>query len=229
MTLKALVLPGGSYRRHASHEAEPVAGWLRTLGIDAEVMRYPVGMPHPAAHEAIGARVAEVRRAGAERVLLMGFSAGGHAAGLAALRPVDAAHRIDGLVLGYPVVSLETHSHQGSSEVLLGDADTPDRRSSLSLELLVTAAAPASFIFHSFDDQKVPVEHSLMLSSALQRAGVAHELHLYPIGGHGCGLGGELVPWTGPCREWLAREGWLPPLRSTLDIAMDSRKGSETG
>ncbi|MDR7188846.1 acetyl esterase/lipase [Microbacterium sp. BE35] len=210
MTSKALVLPGGSYRRHAPHEAEPVASWLRSLGIDADILRYPVGMPHPAAHDAIGARIAQLRAAGADRVLLVGFSAGGHAAGLAALRPAGSTGRVDGLVLGYPVVSLEKHSHQGSSEVLLGDADTAERRIALSLESLVTADAPPSFLFHSFDDEKVPVEHSLLLSSALHRARIPHELHLYPLGGHGCGLGGDLVPWTHACAAWLARGGWLP-------------------
>lgn len=210
MTIRALVLPGGSYRNHAPHEAEPVAAWLAGLGIEADILRYPVGMPHPAAHEAIGARIAELRDTGADRVLLVGFSAGGHAAGLAAFRPADASRRVDGLVLGYPVVSLETYSHQGSREVLLGDDDTPERRAALSLERLVTTEAPVSFLFHSFDDQKVPVEHSLLLSSALQRAGTPHELHLYPLGGHGCGLGGDLVPWTGACAAWLSREGWLP-------------------
>ncbi|MEV5070709.1 prolyl oligopeptidase family serine peptidase [Microbacterium sp. LMI12-1-1.1] len=209
MTIRALVLPGGSYRHHAPHEAEPVVAWLRALGVEADIFRYPVGMAHPAAHDAIGARIAELRGAGADRVLLVGFSAGGHAAGLAALRPADATRRVDGLVLGYPVVSLEKHSHQGSSEVLLGDEDTPARRAALSLESLVTAAAPASFLFHSFDDQKVPVEHSLLLSSAMHHAGIPHELHLYPLGGHGCGLGGDLVPWTNACAAWLAREGWL--------------------
>lgn len=208
--IRALVLPGGSYRRHAPHEAEPVAAWLRGLGIEADILRYPVGMPHPAAHDAIGARIAELRAGGADRVLLVGFSAGGHAAGLAALRPAVPAARVDGLVLGYPVVSLEKHSHQGSSEVLLGGEDTAERRAALSLEALVTAAAPASFLFHSFDDHKVPVEHSLLLSAAMHRSAVPHELHLYPFGGHGCGLGGDVVPWTNACAAWLAREGWVP-------------------
>lgn len=204
----ALVLPGGSYRTHAAHEAEPVVEWLHGLGLPASVLRYPVGRPYPAAHRAVAARVAELRSEGVERVLLVGFSAGGHAAGLAALAPVDASSRVDGAVLGYPVVTLQRHVHGRSASVLLGEDDTPARRAALSLDALVTPTAPPFFVFHSFDDLKVPAEHSLLLSSALAASHVPHELHLYPVGGHGCGLDADRVGWTRACEVWLAREGW---------------------
>lgn len=208
MASHALVLPGGSYRSHAAHEAEPVAAWLESLGLAASVFRYPIGRPHPAAHAAIGDRIERLRREGADRVLAVGFSAGGHAAGLAALDAAAPDARPDALVLGYPVVSLEKHSHQGSSEVLLGGRDTEATRAALSLETLVTPGAPPFFIFHSLDDEKVPVEHSLLLSKALRRDGVPHELHLYPVGGHGCALGGPGVEWRAACERWLRHGGW---------------------
>ncbi|MFE7408510.1 alpha/beta hydrolase [Isoptericola sp. NPDC057559] len=211
MNRHALVLPGGGYRTHASHEAEPVAEWLQGLGLPASVLKYPLGRPHPAAHQAIAARVAELRSEGVERVLLVGFSAGGHAAGLAALAPEGDSARVDGAVLGYPVVTLERHVHRDSASVLLGDVDTPDRRAALSLDALVTPAAPPIFLFHSFDDPKVPAAHSQLLSAALATASVPHELHLYPVGGHGCGLDADRVGWTRPCETWLVREGWVAP------------------
>jgi acetyl esterase/lipase len=40
-----LVLPGGAYLNHASHESEPVARWLNDLGLAAFVLRYRVA-PH---------------------------------------------------------------------------------------------------------------------------------------------------------------------------------------
>ncbi|MFD7025998.1 alpha/beta hydrolase [Promicromonospora sukumoe] len=208
MTDHALVLPGGGYRRHAPHEAEPVAQWLRGLGLPASVLRYPVGQPHPAAHDVVSARITELRSGGVERVLLVGFSAGGHAAGLAALAPADPAARVDGVVLGYPVVTLENHVHRDSAEILLGRYDSPERRAALSLNTLVTPAAPPFFVFHSFDDHKVPAEHSLLLSSALRAAGVPHELHLYPVGGHGVGLDESWLGWARACEAWLVRERW---------------------
>lgn len=228
MSGHALVLPGGSYRSHAPHEAEPVVDWLEGLGIAASVLRYPLGRPHPAAHVAIGARIEGLRRAGVERVLLVGFSAGGHAAGLAALDPPAPAARPDAAILGYPVVSLTRHSHQGSSEVLLGGRDTDENRSALSLETRVTADAPPFFVFHSLDDEKVPVEHSLLLSGALRRERVPHEVHLYPVGGHGCALGGPGVDWTAACERWLRVGGWVRK-RFLIDSGVDLGKSIETG
>ncbi|WP_127793342.1 alpha/beta hydrolase [Agromyces sp. LHK192] len=221
MTTHALVLPGGSYHHHAAHEAEPVADWLGGLGVTAEVVRYPLGTPHPAAHRVITERIARVRAEGASRVILAGFSAGGHAAGLAALRPPTPASRVDGVLLGYPVVSFLEHPHQRSGEVLLGGDDRPANRTALSLETLVTPDAPPFFIFHSFDDDKVPVEHSLLLSGALRRARVPHELHLYPFGGHGCGLGGGVVDWTAAADRWLAP--WRPVAVRGSDLTTSDR------
>ena len=37
-----IVLPGGGYAEHASHEAEPVARWLSEMGVEASVFRYPL-------------------------------------------------------------------------------------------------------------------------------------------------------------------------------------------
>ena len=228
MPCHALVLPGGSYRSHAAHEAEPVVEWLEALGVPASVFRYPVARPHPPAPAAIGARIAERRREGADRVLAVGFSAGGHAAGLAALGPASSHARPDAVILGYPVVSLESHSHQGSSEVLLGGRDDSGARSELSLETLVTPDAPPFFIFHSLDDEKVPADHSLLLSQALRHARVAHELHLYPVGGHGCALGAPGVEWTAACERWLHSGGWVRK-RFLVDSEARLGKSTETG
>ena len=228
MNVHALVLPGGSYRRHAEHEAEPVVEWLHDLGIPAAVFRYPVERAHPAAHDAIGERVARLRAAGVDRVLLVGFSAGGHAAGLAALSPSRPDARVDAVVLGYPVVSMKTHSHQGSNDVLLRGDDTSERRSALSLESLVHDAAPPFFVFHSFDDHKVSVDHSLMLSAALREHAVPHELHLYPVGGHGCALGAAGVEWTRACVPWLAAGGWIEKT-IPVDSGAVVRQSYETG
>ena len=97
-----LVLPGGSYREHAPHEAEPVAEWLASLGIHALVLRYPID-PHyyPRALQRAQDVLAAVRSGALElgesadagastpapapaidrsRVGVLGFSAGGHLA-----------------------------------------------------------------------------------------------------------------------------------------------------
>lgn len=202
-----IVLPGGGYRRHAPHEGEPVAAWLRSLGHDASVFAYPVSTPHPAPLDAVRAEVRRVRASGAARVALLGFSAGGHAAGMAAYAPGAPEDRVDAVVLGYPVVSMLLPTHRGSRERLLGAGAGWDARRAASLDQLVAPGAPPSFVWHTVADAVVPVQHSYLLGMALAAAGVPHELHALPGAVHGVGLaeGEPAGAWTSLCADWLRR------------------------
>jgi acetyl esterase/lipase len=205
-----IVLPGGGYAMHADHEAEPVAEWLRGIGAEASVFRYPVETRHPAPLSAVLAEVKRVRATGdATRVGLLGFSAGAHAAGLAALQ---ADSGVDAAILCYPVVSMQLETHAGSRENLIGPDATPELREATSLDRIVTAAAPPFFIWHTAADQAVPVEHSYLLGQALARYGVPHSLHVFPRGEHGIGLAegvGTAAAWPSLCEAWLRELGWI--------------------
>ncbi|WP_166867102.1 MULTISPECIES: prolyl oligopeptidase family serine peptidase [unclassified Salinibacterium] len=206
--LHLIVLPGGGYRRHAPHEGEPVAEWLRGLGFEASVFAYPVKTRHPGPLDAVRAEIRRVREAGAARVGVVGFSAGGHAAGMAAFAPgATPAERVDVAVLGYPVVSMMLEEHRGSREKLLGKDASWSERAATSLDLLVTASAPPTFVWHTADDAVVPVQHSYLLGMALAGSSVPHEAHVLPTGTHGLGLaeGEPAAVWTGLCAEWLGR------------------------
>ncbi len=208
-----IVLPGGGYAYRAAHEGEPVAEWLRSLGLDASVFAYPVKTRHPGPIDAMRRHVAELRADGVERLGALGFSAGGHLAGhAAALGLVDAA------LLCYPVVSMITRKHTGSRRELLGPWATPWARAAVSVERLVTASMPPTFVWHTAEDETVPLEHPYLLGRALARHGVPHALHVYPHGRHGLGMvtgidGGEhagiAANWTRDCAEWLRELGWV--------------------
>ncbi|MDQ0076149.1 alpha/beta hydrolase [Arthrobacter oryzae] len=222
-----LVLPGGGYERHADHEAEPVAGWLASLGIHAFVLRYRVAPHrHPAPLQDAKAALAWIRTGrhglavNRSRVGVLGFSAGGHlAATLAAGIPsgeesLDVpGSRPDLSILCYPVLSFEAAVHQGSINNLLGASPSKEILAGLSAELTVTGDTPPAFIWHTFDDGAVDVEHSLRYALALRHAAVPAELHVYPHGRHGLGLAAG-VPgverWTELCATWLAGRGWRP-------------------
>ena len=47
---------------------------------------------------------------------------------------------------------------------------------------------PRTFLWHTLTDETVPVENSLLLEKSLRRAGVSHEMHLFPHGVHGLAL-----------------------------------------
>ena len=58
-----IVLPGGGYAAYSEHEAEPIATWLRGLGIEASVFRYPLNVRHPVSSTPLAARSGAVARA----------------------------------------------------------------------------------------------------------------------------------------------------------------------
>lgn len=213
MTDHLIVLPGGGYTDLAPDEGEPVAGWLRGIGVAASVFEYPVQTRHPGPLDAIRAEVRRIRAAGAERVGLLGFSAGGHAAGHAALAP-DASpdERVDLAILCYPVVSMELETHADSRRQLIGVDASPELRAATSLDRLVTPSAPPFFIWHTAEDDSVPVQHSYLLAQSLADNGIRHALHVFSRGRHGLALAageGDAEHWTALCAAWLQEEGWI--------------------
>src|SRR6478609_6538830 len=176
-----LVLPGGGYARQADHEAEPVAEWLASLGIHAFVLRYRVSPDrHPAPLEDAKEAMLYIRSGphglavDHERVGVLGFSAGGHLAATLSTaaatgnRDLDVDAAVPDLsVLCYPVVSLVRDMHQGSVDNLLGELPPSDLLAALSAELNVTARTPPAFLWHTADDDAVPVGNSLDYAKAL--------------------------------------------------------------
>ena len=99
-----IVLPGGGYAQHVAHEGEPIVARLNGLGVRAGVFRYPLMVRHPEPLDALRAEIRRLREGGAERIGLIGFSAGGHLAGLAALAPgAGPGEAVDFAVLGYAI------------------------------------------------------------------------------------------------------------------------------
>ncbi len=101
-------------------------------------------------------------------------------------------------VLCYSVVSMGGHTHEDSRRNLLGDSPTFALINELSAESQVNSQTPPCFIWHTWEDGAVKAENSMDFATALRAAGVRFELHIYEQGGHGIGLGGELLfhRWT---------------------------------
>ena len=184
-----IVLPGGGYAEHTAHEAEPVASWLSEIGVQASVFRYPLNVRHPVPLDALRAEIARRRAAGTLRIGLIGFSAGGHLAGLAALAPGAAADEtVQFAVLGYAITSMETETYRPARLILLGENASPQLRRSTSLDSLVTPQSPPFFIWHTAEDPYVPPEHTYRLASALAASEVPRAVHVFTHGPHSLGL-----------------------------------------
>jgi acetyl esterase/lipase len=230
-TAAIVVCPGGGYGGLAAHEAEPIAQWLNSLGITGVVLRYRLGPKyhHPVElHDAQRAiRTVRFRadewNVDTKRVGILGFSAGGHLAATASTQfdsgnpdakdPIDRlSSRPDVSVLVYPVITMtDPHTHGGSRRNLLGESPSQELVEQMSAEKRVTKDTPPTFIFHTADDQAVPVENALLYASALRRNGVPFELHVYEHGRHGVGLAKDdpiLGTWPGRCADWLATKGF---------------------
>jgi len=229
-----IVCPGGSYARLAiQNEGEGVAAQLRSRGIATFILKYRlVAYGHPAPLQDVLRAVRTVRaRAGefglrADRIGVMGASAGGHVAASAATlfdaeegrtgAPLDSTSaRPDFVALLYPVITMHPPlTHAESRRNLLGPEPDPSTVERLSLERQVTRETPPAFLVHTGEDTSVPLENSLRFFEALRRNGVAAELHLYERGRHGFGTAAGLGPaagWIDRWIEWMTMHGWLDP------------------
>ena len=224
-----VVCPGGGYAARADHEGEPIALWLNSLGMNAFVVDYRVSpYRHPVPLMDAQRAIRLVRHSASgwgidpAKVGILGFSAGGHLAATAGTHfdPGDAgasdpierrSSRPDALVLCYPVITFGEYQHGGSMSNLLGDKPDPQLRASLSNETQVSAETPPAFLWHTADDGAVPVENSLLFATALSAKKIPFELHVYPTGVHGLGLGQDhpvVSQWTAACGIWLKGLGF---------------------
>jgi acetyl esterase/lipase len=205
-----IVLPGGGYAQHVAHEAEPIVGWLDGLGVEASVFRYPLQVRHPESLQALRAEIRRLRDDGAEQIGLVGFSAGGHLAGLAALAPGgDSREAVDFAVLGYAITSMETATYRPARLILLGEDAAPELRRATSLDALVTDSSPPFFLWHTAEDAYVPPEHTYRLARSLAAHGVPHTVHVFAHGPHSLGLAegsGDASAWTTLAAGWLAEQ-----------------------
>jgi len=222
-----IVCPGGAYVHLATDkEGEQVAAWLNSLGVTAFVLKYRLGprYHHPIELGDAQRAIRTVRYEAAEwhidpaRIGIMGFSAGGHLASTAgthydagkpgAADPIDrVSSKPDFLVLCYAVITMhDPYVHAGSRMNLLGNSPDAALLDSLSNETQVNAQTPPTFLFHTANDQSVPVENSIQFFLALRKAGVPAEMHIYENGPHGVGL----APTDATLSSWPARlEAWL--------------------
>ena len=212
-----IVNPGGGYHiLAADHEGLQVARYLNRHGIAAFVLRYRLqpnyGIDTALADAERAIRTVRARATDfgidANRVGMMGFSAGGHLASLAGTRSGEAEQadndidrhnaKPNFLALIYPATDASLFG-RGGQFFPTTHAD-------------VDANTPPTFLLSTHEDLMVVPEHSLRYYQALQQHGVAAELHVFGFGTHGTGLAPgdpHLHRWTELLIEWLNQMGFL--------------------
>jgi acetyl esterase/lipase len=232
-----VVCPGGGYGGLAAdHEGRQVAKWFNGLGVSAFVLHYRLGSQgyhYPTQLMDVQRAIRHVRfNAGKygidpERIGIIGFSAGGHLASMAATlfdeKPAGATNdevdqvsaRPNVAAPTYPVISMiQDYGHKGSRKNLLGPNDNEDLARQVSTETRVTASTPPVFIFQTDEDTVVPAENAAAFYLACRKHNVPAELHIYRPGPHGVGLflgDPVLGTWSAHLRDWLRNQGFLKP------------------
>ncbi|MGE0079278.1 MAG: alpha/beta hydrolase [Bacteroidales bacterium] len=226
-----LICPGGGYERLAiDHEGWDVAKWLNSMGITGIVLKYRLPSDAIMIDKTIGPlqdvqeAIRTIRRNAAKwnidpnKIGVIGFSAGGHVAGIASTMYNEKVYNTDTIsarpdfsILIYSVLSMQSFTHSGSKKNLLGDAPSQELTDKFSNELHVNKQTPPAFLVHSQDDKSVPVENSIRYFQALIKNSIPAELHIYEKGGHGYGLATDRETtessWPDACKKWLNQMG----------------------
>lgn len=225
-----IICPGGGYVMTSEREAEPVAMHYLAGGCHAFILRYscapavfPTAMLELAKAVQIVREHADEWHVDENKIIVSGFSAGGHlAASLSvfwdrdfvreALGVPNELIKPNGSILCYPVITSGKFAHRGSfSNVLAEKEHDEDLLELLSLEKQVSESTPPTFLWHTWTDGSVPVENSLFYVQALKEKGVSAEIHIYPNGGHGISLANEetstndaahIIP---ECQNWIKK------------------------
>ncbi len=222
-----LICPGGGYSGCSPREAEPIALHFCNAGFSAFVLdycvapnRYPEGLKDVSNAIKIIRENAEEWAIDSDKIVVCGFSAGGHlAASIGTLWNTESEikcengeNKPNALILAYPVIMWGDKAHKGSFYNLLGENLEDSEYDKMSLEKRVNKDTPPSFIWHTFEDNVVPVENALSFANALRQNDIPFELHIYPKGGHGYSLATKEVSdspnlhiagWAGLAVEWL--------------------------
>lgn len=200
-----LVLPGGGYYFCSDREADPVAAVYQKAGYHTAILRYSVQKdaewPNPLTdYEQAMACIrehADEWGVYADKIAVIGFSAGGH---LAAAAAVMSNNRPNAAILGYAVVGEDVKGCNPSAP------DTISR---------VDENTPPCFVFATRTDDVVPINNSLRFLMALDQYGIAFESHIYGYGPHGFSTGDYSVQqketvispsvpeWTNDSVVWL--------------------------
>jgi acetyl esterase/lipase len=229
-----VIFPGGGYSGLSmQNEGSSIALAFNKIGVTAFVVKYRLPSDSIMVDKTIGPlqdaqqAVLMVRKNAAKwglkanKIGIIGFSAGGHLASTAGTHfdkvVVDNKDNIsvrpDFMMLLYPVISFGPMTHAGTRESLVGKTPAEDLVNRYSNEKQVTANTPPTFLVHAEDDTVVPVQNSLMFYEALLSAKVKAEMHLFQAGGHGFGLNNSKSKnkWMDWAKNWLQENGFIPP------------------
>lgn len=229
-----VVCPGGGYGMCSQRESEPIALKFLEEGFNVFVItysvapnRFPTQLREVASVMELIYKNADNWNCDAEKVAIIGFSAGGHLAAhystmfdCKEVREVfPESKSVNASILCYPVISAEeVTAHMGSFENLLGHKpQTQEETDYFSCDKNVKPTTPPAFLWHTAEDTCVPLKNSLLYAEALWRNNIPVELHVYPFGGHGLSTcDSQTIDDMTPVFEYNSQ--WIPEAKRWLKL-----------
>lgn len=206
-----IVIPGGGHRElWMDHEGFRVAQWLALHGIAAFVLKYRLAAEPGSTYSVERDELADVQRAirlvrhrasalhiDAARVGVLGFSAGGELALLAAIRPASPA--------GNAADAVDRESARPAFAGLMYPG--------LPENLQLPSGLPPMFLLCGEQDSAAIAGRLPELQLAIEKAGGSAELHVLAHANHGFGMRESNPPaiavWPTLFYNWLGASGFL--------------------
>lgn len=193
-----IVCPGGGYVYCSPREGEPIALGYAAKGYHAFVLRYSTGWdaagfsPLEEISWAVGylREHAEEWNIDPDKILSCGFSAGGHLALAAGLM---AENKVNGMILGYPAVTIPNMPGAFMLQLLTGKKEvTNEDAAQFDLLSKITKDAPPVFMVATAEDL-LTTYGALPVANKYAELGLFYELHVFQHGPHGYALGNEVT------------------------------------
>lgn len=206
-----VIAPGGGHRElWTDHEGHNIAKWLAAHGVAGFVLKYRMAREQGSTYKIEGESLADIQRAvrvvrknaaewsvNPDRIGVMGFSAGGEIAALAAVRP----HSADSAAAD----ETDRLSDKPSFQALIYPA--------IPANMPLSKETPPAFLVCGENDRQNISQGLPELYLQMKKAGASAELHVYAGVGHGFGLRdrtqGAVKGWVARFHEWLDGRGFL--------------------
>ena len=216
-----VVLPGGGYIKRAEHEGVDIAKFYNEMGIHAFVVDYrlyPNMFPCALADAQRAIKIIKDRadelKVDENKIFVIGFSAGGHLASCVATledyskigdKYDDISPSVTGAILSYALTSVLPEDGLAECGAKLIDGND-EMLKKLTTYMQIDENTPPCFIWHTANDEVVPLEHSLKFAMGLKKHNVPLEMHVFPDGHHGLGLAKfyrDVCKWPELSVKWI--------------------------
>ena len=185
-----LIIPGGAYKFVSNREGFPIAQKFFKLGYSSAILFYSV-YPHcyPSSYNQ-GLQAIQILSSRFKKIILIGFSAGGHLAGLLGTTERKQLYNAIGMILCYPVISFIKKVHVKSRSNFFGNkvSNNIKNRKYFSVENRVNSETLPTFIWTAKKDKVVPYQNSLYMIEQLKKNNVLFEAKIYEKGSHAMAL-----------------------------------------